>query len=198
LKDFLQDISKLSGGQVITLPDGQEAEVGATGRQLVGSGKYERFSAVCRTKSGQTLHLQTIHKSSDQHRDKMKSGGLESVVAERIVLRIRVRNLEQSRYFYVDALGLKVTKEQPGMVTLGGVLALSSRDIASEQQALAFGREIPTIHLYLETGHIEAIHRNVKRISTSAPSQISIKDHRRHFTCFDPDGNMVEVFESRA
>ncbi len=69
LKDFLQDIRKISGGQVITLPDGQEAAVVATGSQLVGSGKYERFFAVCRTKAGQTLHLQTIRKSSDQRRD---------------------------------------------------------------------------------------------------------------------------------
>jgi catechol 2,3-dioxygenase-like lactoylglutathione lyase family enzyme len=122
---------------------------------------------------------------------------LEAVGAERIVLRMRVRNLDQSRRFYVDALGLKVTKEQPGMVTLGGVLALSSRDLASEQQALSFGREIPTVHLYLETRYLEATHRNVNRIATKATSQISYKDHRRHFTCFDPDGNMVEVFESR-
>jgi ADP-ribosylglycohydrolase/catechol 2,3-dioxygenase-like lactoylglutathione lyase family enzyme len=197
LKDFLQDIRKLSGGQVITLPDGQEAAVVATGTQLVGSGKYERFLAVCRTKAGQTLHLQTIRKSSDQQRDEPNAGVLEAVGAERIVLRMRVHNLDQSRRFYVDALGLKVTKEQPGMVTLGGVLALSSRDLASEQQALSFGREIPTVHLYLETRYLEATHRNVNRIATKATSQISYKDHRRHFTCFDPDGNMVEVFESR-
>ncbi len=196
LRDFQEHISSFSNGQVITLPDGQEAIVQATGRQFVGTGKYERFFAVCRTKPGQILHLQTIRKAAAQ-RDERKSEMLEPVDAERIVLRMRVSNLAQSRRFYVDALGLKITKERPEMVTIGGVLALSTREADSPQHTLSFGREIPPVRLYLETRHLEAMHRNVKRVSGRSASPISFSDHRRHFTCFDPDGNMVEIFESR-
>lgn len=197
LENFLKGIGELSSDQTTRLPDGQEAAVGSTISQLIVSGKFERMSAACLTKSGQTLHFQRIRKSSAQNSEKPRTGSLETVGAERLVVRLRVRNLDQSRHFYVDALGLKVTKEQPGMVTVGGVLALSSHEVVSAQQSLSFGREAPAIQIYLETKHIEAIHRNLKRISTKSTSPISLKDQRRHFTCLDPDGNMVEVFESR-
>ena len=73
----------------------------------------------------------------------------------------------------------------------------STREAGSPQHTLSFGREIPPVRLYLETRHLEAMHRNVKRVSGRSISPISFSDHRRHFTCFDPDGNMVEIFESR-
>ncbi|MCL4851633.1 MAG: ADP-ribosylglycohydrolase family protein [Bryobacteraceae bacterium] len=199
LKQFLQGIRGLSNGQAIALPDGQRATVVAVGTQPVGSGKTDRVVAWCRTAVGQSLQIHTMEKSAGSRSSGQRSNDFEPVGVDRIVLRMRVHDLEQARQFYVNALGLKITKEQTGMVTLGGVLALSSRDASSDQQTLQFGsRENQPVHLYIETKHLDAMHHNVKRVSMRTTSPISTKDNRRHFTCFDPDGNMVEIFEARS
>jgi catechol 2,3-dioxygenase-like lactoylglutathione lyase family enzyme len=103
-----------------------------------------------------------------------------------------------SKRFYVRALGLKITKETPDLVTLAGVLALSSRGPSRDQHVLQSGAlEAEPMHVYIETKDLDAAHRNVRNASTTRLSDITCGDNRRHFTCTDPDGNLVEVFESR-
>ena len=114
------------------------------------------------------------------------------------VVRLRVRDLEEAKRFYVSALGLKITKEAPGLVTLADVLALSSRESRREQQGFKSGTaEVEPMHVYIETRDLDAAHRNVRNARTTRLTEISSSDNRRRFTCCDPDGNLVEVFESR-
>jgi predicted enzyme related to lactoylglutathione lyase len=122
--------------------------------------------------------------------------GFEPVQVGRVVVRLRVRDLEQAKRFYVGALGWKITKEAPGLLTLAGVLALSTREASRDQRFLQ-STEAESMHVYIETKNLDAAHRNVRKAGTTRLSDIGYVDSRRRFTYGDPDGNLVEVLEPR-
>ena len=201
LNRFLHTLPTVVDGQSITLPDGREATVARAARQPVGSGKMERVLVVCKTASGQMLHLKTFMKAQTAPPSTRQRSAdvFDAVKVERVVVRLPVRDFEQAKRFYVNALGMRITKERPGSVTLSGVLALNAREAAGEQQVLAIGAvETQHMRVFVETKDLEAAHRNVQRIQNKDLSEISLKNNRRHFVCSDPDGNWIEVFEPRS
>lgn len=201
LNRFLHTLPKLVDGQSITLPDGRGATVARAAKHPVGSGKMERVLVLCKTASGQMLYLKTFVKASSASAStrQRSTDVFDPVKVERVVVRLRVRDLEQAKRFYVNALGMRITKESPGSVTLSGVLALSSREATGDQQVLAFGSvETQPMRVFVETKDLEAAYRNVQRIQNKGLSEISFKDNRRHFVCSDPDGNWIEMFEPRS
>ena len=199
LEPFLRGLPDLIHAQSVNLPTGQAAKVLSVARQPVGSGRSDRVVVQCRTDSGQKLYLHKFMKAGNSAMPDRQYDKFEPVKVERFVVRLRVRDIEQSKRFYVSALGMKIDKESPGLVTLAGVLALSSRDGSRDQQLLPFGGpENSPIHVYIETSDLEAAHRNLQVFVAKRLTAITPRDIRRHFTCLDPDGNVVEVFELRS
>jgi ADP-ribosylglycohydrolase len=149
LRAFQDDIVNHSPGDVITLPDGQEALVGRVLSRPVGGGKFERYSAFCQTRAGQSMSLSTIRRSNRQHTEYIRGDVATKALAERVVLRIIVQNLEHSLRFYSYALGLRVTNRRAGIVTVGNMLALCRRDSTLDQSTFQFEqkRQPPPFHI---------------------------------------------------
>jgi len=117
---FLRELPRLVEGQSINLPDGQNATARKPFKQNVGSGKMERIVVPCVTTAGQTLHLRKFIKATMTVVDDAPAiqAVFDPVTVERVVVRLRVRDMERSKQFYANALGMKITKDTPGSVTL--------------------------------------------------------------------------------
>ena len=96
-------------------------------------------------------------------------------------------------------LGLKVEKESKTSVNLGGIIALVSSDYKKSivQQPKRITRNRNSI-VFLETRSLEATYNNVSQLGAQIQTPISQTQTRgqRFFRCFDPDGNLVEIFET--
>jgi ADP-ribosylglycohydrolase/catechol 2,3-dioxygenase-like lactoylglutathione lyase family enzyme len=195
---FLRELPRLIDGQSVVLPDGQSALAQKPLKHSVGSGKMQRIVVPCITTAGQTLHLKKFIKSADRVVEESDARVFDPITVERVVLRLPVRDIERSKQFYVNALGMKITRDTPGSVTLGGVLALTRWEAVNADRRPAAGSlESSPIQVFIETKHLDAAYRNVKLANAKVLSDIVLKDNRRHFLCADPDGISVDVLEQR-
>jgi ADP-ribosylglycohydrolase/predicted enzyme related to lactoylglutathione lyase len=198
LSKFLHGLSDLKPEDTLKLPLSEQAKVVSVSRQPVGSGKTDQVVVFCRMSSGQTVYLKTFLKNQGSAANQQLPKEFETVKVERVVVRLRVRDLDQAKRFYVGALGMQITKETPGLITLGGVLALSSREVSRDQQSLQFAAvESQPMHVYVETKDLESAFRNIRNTKGKRLSDIALRDGRRSFTCNDPDGNLIAVLEPR-
>jgi predicted enzyme related to lactoylglutathione lyase len=104
--------------------------------------------------------------------------------------------MEKSRLFYAKALGLKIEKESRNSVNLGGIIALVSSD--HKKSIVQQPKEVTRNHhaiIFLKTRSLEAAYDNLKRFGATIQTPISQTREQRFFRCFDPDGNLVEIFE---
>ena len=112
-------------------------------------------------------------------------------------MELLVRDMGKARLFYEKALGLKVEKESRNSVNLGGIIALVSSDHKKSivQQPKEETRNHHAI-IFLKTRSLEAAYDNLKRLDATIQTHISQTREQRFFRCFDPDGNLVEIFEA--
>jgi ADP-ribosylglycohydrolase/predicted enzyme related to lactoylglutathione lyase len=200
LTKFLSGLPTLANQQSITLPDGQHVTVHHVMRDRLSNGTTEQVTAHFKTSSGQNMRFSKFLKSASKGSaaPQRSAEGFDPVRIDRVVVRLQVRDLEEAKRFYVGALGLKVTKQAPGLVTLADVLALSSREPRPEQLDLKSGTpDTEPMHVYIETKDLETAHSNLQRTKAMKLSEITRGDNRRRFTCCDPENNFIEVFESR-
>lgn len=114
-------------------------------------------------------------------------------------LRWTCDDLEKSRRFYEKALGLPVSKESKNIVSFSGTISLVKKSHESEiLKALSQERKynISSI-IHIETSSLEATRENIRRFGVKIlqPGKDNERD-QKYFRCFDPDGNIVEIFES--
>lgn len=103
-------------------------------------------------------------------------------------IHIRVADVERTKAFYRDKLGLKVTNERPGeMVEFDG-------------GALWFGKwrgsgPIPTggITIGLGAKSVEATYNMLKQKGVNIPNPPAAARDEYHFTLKDPDGYEIEI-----
>jgi predicted enzyme related to lactoylglutathione lyase len=113
--------------------------------------------------------------------------------------KLLVNDLEKSRRFYEKALGLPVSKESKNIVSFSGTISLVKKSHESEiLKALSQERKynISSI-IHIETSSLEATRENIRRFGVKIlqPGKDNERD-QKYFRCFDPDGNIVEIFES--
>jgi hypothetical protein len=92
---------------------------------------------------------------------------------------------------------MTITKEGGGAVTLGNALALTKRE-SEDDNAKSSPAPAPPHRLFIEVRDLDAAHRNMALIQANRLSELGLKDGRRHFSCVDPDGVSVDVFEQRS
>ena len=122
--------------------------------------------------------------------------GLHPVEIVKAGVELLVRDMEKSRLFYAKALGLKIEKESRNSVNLGGIIALVSSD--HKKSIVQQPKEVTRNHhaiIFLKTRSLEAAYDNLKRFGATIQTPISQTREQRFFRCFDPDGNLVEIFE---
>lgn len=109
-----------------------------------------------------------------------------------------MRNLERSRWFYHEVLGLKIVRESKTLDHLGGFISLISREHGSEFDSFyKEGFQTRSI-VCIESSNIQVCHDQVKSFIEVEASPIQERSSRKVFRCVDLDGNVIEIFEAIA
>lgn len=109
-----------------------------------------------------------------------------------------VRDLEKARSFYGDVVGLKVKRESKNLVNFDGIISLVPLtyvgEIGPPVDSLTPTRSI----LCLETSNLDLCHLQVSKCTDARATGITEMAGRRFFRCFDPDQNVLEIFERKS
>ena len=110
---------------------------------------------------------------------------------------LAVTDMERSKRFYEQALGLRVTADFGANVTLGGVLTLQTAD---SWQGFIRGRDIAFRHnageLYFETDDLDGFLAKLQPFDVEfVHPPFTHSWGQRVVRFYDPDGHMIEVGE---
>jgi catechol 2,3-dioxygenase-like lactoylglutathione lyase family enzyme len=111
-------------------------------------------------------------------------------------IKVVVQNLERSRWFYQDILGLKIARESKTLVNFGELLTLVSHDHGADVESP--NKQNPQTHaiLCLECSDIQSCHDRLRALVEVKVTPIRDWSGRKAFRCVDMDGNVLEIFES--
>jgi ADP-ribosylglycohydrolase/predicted enzyme related to lactoylglutathione lyase len=210
LDSLFEKLEASKPADTILLPNGMEAQVSAPQLHQVRSKTTQIVSWKLTTTEGQSLYIKKISRNKigtkpegkilyDSLPDSRLEVDLHPVEVIKSGVQLLVRDMEKARFFYEKALGLKVEKESKTSVNLGGIIALVSSEHKKSivQQSKRITRNRHSI-VFLETRSLEAAYKNVGQLGAQIQTPISQTQTRgrRFFRCFDPDGNLVEIFEA--
>lgn len=208
LDRFVARLPDRASEDYLELPDGRKATIKEVVPVDTKSRSLKGRHWKIRTHDGQSLYIkkfgrapQTAVEQFGTTQSVAKAGGKKKAVrlgSKAKAVKIIVRDLERSRWFYHEILGLKIARESRTLINLGGIISLISREHLSDFES--FDRE--AFHtksiLCIECSNIEACHDQVRSFIESKVSPIRDRSGRKVFRCFDLDGNVIEVFESAA
>ena len=112
---------------------------------------------------------------------------------------LRVRDVERSKAFYTDVLGLEVTFEAPGTMAF-----MSAGEASHELAIMALGPNAPgpdssrvdLYHFAWEMESFEDLNRLNRELEEKGVSIVGVGDHGVSIGVYflDPDGNEMEAF----
>ena len=112
---------------------------------------------------------------------------------------LRVRDVERSKAFYTDVLGLEVTFEAPGAMAF-----MSAGEASHELAVMALGPNAPgpdssrvgLYHFAWEMESFEDLKRLNRELEEKGVSIVGVGDHGVSIGVYflDPDGNEMEAF----
>jgi ADP-ribosylglycohydrolase/predicted enzyme related to lactoylglutathione lyase len=207
LDSLLEKLEASKPTDTVILPNGNEAQISAPQLRQTRSKTLQVLSWELITTDGQSLYIKksSRHKAGtdakarthyDSDPNTSLEVGLHPVEIVKAGVELLVRDMEKSRLFYAKVLGLKIEKESRNSVNLGGIIALVSSD--HKKSIVQQPKEVTRNHhaiIFLKTRSLEAAYDNLKRFGATIQTPISQTREQRFFRCFDPDGNLVEIFE---
>ena len=164
---------------------GKQWELKTEDGQILYFKKLER-------KAKETIQLEDAVGTKEPTRSRRKGLGFRVKIK---AVKLIVRSLERSRWFYQDMLGLKVTRESKTLVNFGEFLTLVTRDHAGEAESKEDAISTHAI-LCLECSDIQACHDRLRTLVEVKVTSVHDRSGRKAFKCVDMDGNVLEVFES--
>jgi predicted enzyme related to lactoylglutathione lyase len=205
-------LEKATPGMDFLLPDGRGAKLVESQSLTSRCGKNQIISWRVESTDGQTLYIKKMSRTrptqmlpgEGQGEEHGKDGTRErtpSAHAARVWFRLLVRNLEASRAFYHEVLGLRIIDALPALINLEGAIALVPLEYEKELPAVGgtmagLSRQGATI-LCLGVKSLDMKCKGVRDSGACIVTSISSKGGQRFFRCLDPDGNVVEVFEMK-
>jgi ADP-ribosylglycohydrolase/catechol 2,3-dioxygenase-like lactoylglutathione lyase family enzyme len=206
LDRFLELLRHSKNDDVFEVPDGRKASLEGIQPIKTSSQNLQGIQWKLKTEDGQILYVKKLErKSKDATQDRLpaevsaktesrkKSPGFKIKIK---AVKIVVQNLERSRWFYQNILGLKVTRESKTLVNFGGILTIVSRDHGGEFESS--GKEAIQCRsvLCLECSDIQGCHDRLRTLIEVKATPIHDRSGRKAFRCVDMDGNVLELFES--
>jgi ADP-ribosylglycohydrolase/predicted enzyme related to lactoylglutathione lyase len=204
LDSLIEKLEASKPGEPILLPDGREAQKSAPQHHQPLSKTTVAVSWKLTTADGQSLYIKKLSRTktdidlkaetpSSAVTDKRPEVELQPVKVVNIAVKLPVRNMAEARFFYEMVLGLKVEKESEAIVKCGCIV-LVPYEKSLVQPSNNFIPNMTTT-IYIEIKSLEEAHNNVFQFGGKIVKPISERRGRRFFTCLDPDGNAVEIFE---
>jgi ADP-ribosylglycohydrolase/catechol 2,3-dioxygenase-like lactoylglutathione lyase family enzyme len=203
---LIEKLEASKPGDIVLIPDGREAQTSAAQRHSPIAKATLAVSWKLTTTDGQSLYIKklsrvkidvepkagTSHSSIPQ---KDYTFELQPVNTRKVAMKLVVRDLVKSQFFYENVLGLKLTKKTDVLVqydTLALVPFSNERNSRKSLENLphSWGHII-----CLEVDSIDNVYNNVLHFGSRFLQPISEKNTRSFFTCLDPDGNTVEIYE---
>ena len=207
LDSFLKNLEASKSEDIISIPDGRRGQVTASQKLQTGAKNIQIVSWRLMTSDGQSLSVKKISRKKietipkELERQDFFSYShpevqLQPVEITKVGIKLLVRDIVKTRFFYEKALGLEVVKESKNIVNLNGIISLVSMDYdqSTDKQQKSFALKSSTI--YVRTRSMEAVYNNIHRFRVTILTRLSRAHEQRFFRCLDPDGNIVEVIES--
>jgi catechol 2,3-dioxygenase-like lactoylglutathione lyase family enzyme len=203
---FLDELPDKASDAIFKLPDGRKAFVREVAKLETKSDNLQARQWMLKTEDGQTLYIKKLERPPRIEGTKSTPRTLNAKVdTKKKSARLRmkpkavkliVRSLERSRWFYHEVLGLKVDRESKTLVNFGGLISLVSREHETELgDPEREGFNTKSI-LCMECPNIEAAHDRVRSFIDAKAGAIQERAGRKVFRCFDLDGNLIEVFQA--
>lgn len=182
------------------LPDGREARIAGLQelKPLVKTIKITSWKL--QAYDGQTLYIKKIKRQENKSTDsivglhkELSSEPLAKNISNNIVkvdLKMLVVDLKKSRIFYEKGIGMEVLNESKNKVNIGGKLMLIQATRLKKPQRQK------TIWISIETKSVDQVYNNILKIGAPIQKQLTKLEGRRSFRCFDPDENIIEIFEN--
>jgi len=191
LEALLYSLNK--GAKEVVLPIGSHAKVIGDGGVIAKSEKVFVTSWRLEDENFQTFFIKQFKKQALTQADKL-SGQRQFDLDRPAVSKGRLagvsllaRSLKESCHFYSRLLGLPITRDTGKLVALGDHLVLrQDNDGTSIGEGSIF---------YIDVDDIGRCWQNLQQLSYAKVSAIEKKSQRSSFTCRDPDGRTVEVFQ---
>ncbi len=189
ISDLILSLSR--GAHTVTLPIGTKAHICGDGGVVSKSNKLTATSWKLRDERGQTFFIKKLRKqSTPKNSDAQVNLDLplpNGPHAKFAGISLFARDLGESRHFYCDLLGLPIKRDGQNLVALGEHLVLRQNDLV---RAVGEGSIV-----YVDVDNIERCWKNLRPLKYAQVSLIEKKSNRPSFTCRDPDGRTVEVFQ---
>jgi|SRR5665213_2488871 len=189
VRSFLSLLSR--GEREVDLPIGAKARVIGDGGIVSKSDKLRVASWKLEDEKGQTYFIkqfkkqtkaQTSYEQKNLDLDvNFKSNGRFAGIS------LFARNIVESRRFYSNLLGLPIKRDTDDLVALGEHLVLRQNDLV---RAVGEGSIV-----YVDVDDIDSCWQNLRALKYAQVSSIEKRSKRSSFTCKDPDGRTVEVFQ---
>jgi ADP-ribosylglycohydrolase/catechol 2,3-dioxygenase-like lactoylglutathione lyase family enzyme len=203
VKDILlNDIAVSNIGSRVLLPDGREAKIEHL-ENLKSSPTVSAKQWQLRTLDGQTIYIKRLTKVEQSLGAQGAPNLTKQEASKRLpkssskvqAIRLVVEDLERSRNFYGNILGLRVTRESKNIVNFGGIVTLVPFEYLKELESIVGERPLRSI-ICIETKDIDHSYKRLKESGSTRCTPFAAKAGRRLFRCFDPDDNIIEVFEA--
>ncbi|NJM62497.1 MAG: hypothetical protein HC849_23545 [Oscillatoriales cyanobacterium RU_3_3] len=199
LDSLIERLEISQTGDIFLFPDGRKAQISDRQQHQSLSKTTVALSWKLTAADGQSLYVKKVSRSKSeissmnvptQEIDERRAGQINVM---NMVVKLRVHDLEQARIFYEETLGLKVERSSNSLVKFGNIVLVPLKphkktEIPSDNRTSNIR---PTICIEVES--LDVVYKNVRQFGAKILKDISEQEGWRRFTCFDPDGNTVEV-----
>jgi predicted enzyme related to lactoylglutathione lyase len=158
----------------------------ATDGQSLYVKKNYRLNAEKSLTTKETIHIDLPAKSIGETE-------LQKVNVTNMAVKLRVRNIENSRFFYEMVLGLRVEKESKFLVKCGNIVLVPLDPVKKQRVSSDSLTSDMRQTICIEVESLEVVYSNVCQVGAKILKETSEKQGWLHFTCLDPDGNAVEI-----
>jgi ADP-ribosylglycohydrolase/catechol 2,3-dioxygenase-like lactoylglutathione lyase family enzyme len=190
------------------MPDGRNASLKGILPIKTASQNLSGTQWQLKTDDGQVLYVKKLdRKTKDASQIEGQIASVDntqsSVRRKRLGFKIKIKaikvvvaNLERSRWFYRDILGLKIARESKTLVNFGELLTLVSHDHGGDVESSNKQNAQTQAILCLECSDIQSCHDRLRALVEVKVTPIHDWSGRKAFRCVDIDGNILEIFES--
>lgn len=204
VRRFEDQLADADVGAEIRLPDGRSAAVQEVKSLPTSSATLTPRLWRLQTGDGQMIYVKKLGRkriAEDKQFEltPVKARARKKQWTSKIqAVKLLVRNLDQSKTFYGDMLGLKVVREVKSLINFGKIISLVSCESAQENGSNSpFDTGMTRAIVCIEVSNIEACYQRVKKSIETKSSEVTLRAGRRMFKCLDPDRNVVEVWEKQ-
>jgi predicted enzyme related to lactoylglutathione lyase len=198
LKVWVSNMFEMPKESKVNLPDGRVGSIDVKPDFSDQNGRFRIQFRKIFTQDGQTIFINNITKSKTQTKPKQGEENQRTKVVSPVIkcaVKIPVRSLERSSWFYRDVLDLSLRKQTTGGVVIENRILL----VPSQLTASRFKDKSHICTIYVETPDLKLVYSKVKSGGIKVLTAINTWEGTENlfFRCEDPDGNTVEVFENR-